>query len=155
MTKPFTHFLRVRYAECDPQNVVFNAKYGEYADIAATEFTRLVWGDYANVLAKGVDNQVVNLSINWQASAVFDDVLAIEVTIGKIGNTSYSLLMSVKKYHPGSKDRTSIADISLTYVVVDTQNYKKTSIPDFIRGALEKDYSGQVSNHAGIELESA
>ena len=31
---PFTHRLRVRFGECDPQNIVFNAHYLAYADIA-------------------------------------------------------------------------------------------------------------------------
>ena len=77
MSKPFTHYLRVRYSECDAQKVVFNAKYAEYVDIAATELMRVLWGPYEDVLASGVDNQVVSLTINWRAPAAFDDVLAI------------------------------------------------------------------------------
>jgi acyl-CoA thioester hydrolase len=33
----FVHELRVRYAECDPQNIVFNANYLVYFDVAFTE----------------------------------------------------------------------------------------------------------------------
>ena len=36
---PFELLLRVRYSECDAQEVVFNARYADYADLAATEFT--------------------------------------------------------------------------------------------------------------------
>ena len=31
MITPFRYYLRVRYQECDPQHVVFNARYGDYA----------------------------------------------------------------------------------------------------------------------------
>ena len=32
----FTLLLRVRYGECDAQEVVFNARYADYIDIAMT-----------------------------------------------------------------------------------------------------------------------
>ena len=34
----FSTRLRVRYAEIDGQRVVFNSRYLEYADVAATEY---------------------------------------------------------------------------------------------------------------------
>ena len=44
MSTPFTLLLRVRYGECDAQQVVFNARYGFYIDVAATEFYRALFG---------------------------------------------------------------------------------------------------------------
>ncbi|MCW2991299.1 MAG: hypothetical protein JWM73_1893, partial [Solirubrobacterales bacterium] len=37
---PFRHTLRVRFQECDPQGVVYFARYPEYYDIAITELFR-------------------------------------------------------------------------------------------------------------------
>ena len=45
-TYPFTHVLRIRYNECDPQNVVFNANYFTYFDITITELWREACGSY-------------------------------------------------------------------------------------------------------------
>ena len=39
-TYPFTHRFRVRYSEVDPQSVVFNARYLDYADLIVTEYWR-------------------------------------------------------------------------------------------------------------------
>jgi len=36
----FVHELRVRYGECDPQGIVFNANYLSYFDITVTELWR-------------------------------------------------------------------------------------------------------------------
>ena len=36
------HTLRVRWAEVDPQSIVFNANYLMYFDVAATEYWRAV-----------------------------------------------------------------------------------------------------------------
>ena len=50
---PFVHKLRVRYNECDPQNVVFNANYFTYFDITITELWREAFGSYDAMLAGG------------------------------------------------------------------------------------------------------
>lgn len=148
MQQPFTHYLRVRYAECDAQGVVFNARYGEYVDVAATEFSRAVWGNYQDLLARGLDTQVVKLSTSWTAPARFDDVLAIGVEVAHIGRSSYRLTLS-HRCHPSGK---LIALSEITYVMVDSDAYVSTPIPDDLRQRLIDAGIGQVSNHAGIEL---
>jgi len=40
MSAPFVHELRVRYGECDPQGIVFNANYLLYFDVAFTDLGR-------------------------------------------------------------------------------------------------------------------
>ena len=37
MGRRHTHRLRVRYGECDPQGVVFNAQYFAYFDVVLTD----------------------------------------------------------------------------------------------------------------------
>ncbi|GGZ98167.1 4-hydroxybenzoyl-CoA thioesterase [Arenicella chitinivorans] len=148
MQQPFTHYLRVRYAECDAQGVVFNARYGEYVDVAATEFSRAVWGNYQDLLARGLDTQVVKLTTTWVAPARFDDVLAIDVALAHLGRSSYQLTLT-HRCHPTGKH---IATSEITYVMVDSGAYQSTPIPDDLRQRLTDAGAGQVSNHAGVEL---
>ncbi|MCH2191427.1 MAG: acyl-CoA thioesterase [Gammaproteobacteria bacterium] len=152
ITKPFTLYFRVRYAECDAQKIVFNGRYADYADLAATEFIRVVWGNYQNVLESGIDNQVVNLNIDWFAPAMFDDVVAIEVKTGNIGNTSYSLEMKMYRHTIDTKPNTVLASMSLTYVVVDATTYIKMPIPVGLRESLIQGAVGVSVNQSGAEL---
>ena len=55
MAEPFTHRLRVRYAECDLQGVLFNANYLAYIDHTITELWRAAYGGYTVMLDRGVD----------------------------------------------------------------------------------------------------
>src|SRR5918997_4455533 len=55
VTGAFVHRLRVRYSECDPQGVVFNAHYVTYFDIALTELWREAIGPYTAMTATGTD----------------------------------------------------------------------------------------------------
>ena len=51
MSLPFRFYFRVRYAECDAQKVVFNARYGDYVDLGFTEFLRAL--GYASSARRG------------------------------------------------------------------------------------------------------
>ena len=146
MNNDFCYLLRVRYAECDAQKVVFNGRYVDYIDIAFNEFVRAVWGNYDDLLAGGIDNQVVNLSVTWKAPAHFDEVVAVTVRPGRIGNTSYTLEIGFYNYETGEE----IASGEIVYVMVGVEEHRKMTIPDGMRAALEKGASGVVVDHAGV-----
>jgi acyl-CoA thioester hydrolase len=121
--------VRVRYAECDAQGVVFNARYADYADLAATEFMRSVLGGYQQLLEQGLDTQVVNLSIKWKSSAKFDDIIRMETRVTHIGTTSFTLNVMIFAHDTGR----FIAACDLVYVMVSTDNFHKASIPETIK----------------------
>src|SRR6266850_6007136 len=91
MTGHFRYYLRVRYGECDAQKVVFNARYGDYVDVAINEFIRAI--GFSDALINGdLDFQLVKQTIEWKAPARFDQVLEIAVAAKHLGTTSFRLL---------------------------------------------------------------
>lgn len=143
--KPFTTLLRVRYSECDAQGVVFNSRYADLADVAMTEYFRVLFGDYQVILDQGLDNQVVKLSTEWKASANFDDVLALEVTTLAIGNSSYQIGVDFLQ----QQNQQAIARSEITYVMVNTQDYRPTAIPEAIRTPLNAGAANTVVDLSG------
>src|SRR4051794_22695151 len=91
MQEDFRYFLRVRYAECGAQKVVFNSRYGEYVDVAVMEFFRAI-GFGAQLATAEIDFQVVRQTIEWRGPARFDDVLEIAVRCTRVGSTSFTLV---------------------------------------------------------------
>lgn len=146
MNNDFCHLLRVRYAECDAQKVVFNAKYAEYADIAATEFMRMIWGSYNDLLDSGIDNQVVKLTITWKAPARFDDVLAIQVKPLETGSSSYTLQLDFYDFETIK----FLASAKIVYVMVGVKTHKKMTIPDDMRTTFIAGAPGVITDHAGV-----
>ena len=142
---PFRLLLRVRYGECDAQQVVFNTRYGDYVDVAATEFYRAVFGSYQALLDQGLDSQVVRMVTDWRAPARFDDVLQLEVSTLHLGNSSFSLQVDIRRH----ADQAAIARSEVTYVMVDAQHYSKVAIPDAIRVRLQQGAPGVAVNQAG------
>lgn len=131
----FSMRVRVRYAECDTQGVVFNARYGDYVDLAATEFMRAAIGGYDQLLAKGFDNQVVKLLTEWRAPARFDEVLILNVRVDRIGNTSFTLVVDMERESGGGY--APIARSEVVYVVIDRQSGDKCTVPDFLRAGMK------------------
>lgn len=148
---PFTLLLRVRYGECDAQQVVFNARYGDYADIAMSEFLRALLGGSDKLLAAGLDTQVVRLETDFRSPARYDDVLAITVETSSIGNTSFALTMQMA-LHPGGR---LVATTTATYVMVTARTHQKMRVPDDIRGLLQAGAAGQIVNQAGVVIVTA
>lgn len=139
--------IRVRYSECDAQQVVFNARYADYADLAATEYIRALIGNHQCLIDAGFDNKVVSLHIDWFASAVFDDVLNLSVHLGHIGHTSFQLVTHCTRLDSEGKQE-PIANMKTTYVVVDAVTFTKTAIPPFLHENFIRKFNHKV-NQAG------
>lgn len=145
MSKPFEFLFRVRYGECDAQGVVFNARYGDYVDLAVTEYLRAAIGSYQELVRMGYETQVVRLLTEWKAPARYDDVLCATVEATHFGNTSFMLTVTFTKQGSGEWVATSQA----TYVLVDAKSFTKQSIPAEIKSALQEGAVGKQINQAG------
>jgi acyl-CoA thioester hydrolase len=145
MTKGFRYYLRVRYGECDAQKVVFNARYGDYVDLATMEFLRVL--GYSDELSSGeLDFQLVKQTFEWKAPARFDQVLEIAVSAKHIGNTSFTLASEFRI--AGDHDRV-IVNVETVYVLVTQHTLVKTPVSPQLRAAMEKGAAGVTVDHAG------
>lgn len=157
VSDPFAHTLRVRYAECDPQGVVFNANYLAYMDIGITELWRAAFGGYQVMLDRGIDLVVVQTELRFYTPARFDDLLRLEVHVTRMGTTSISTTHRLLKIAGPSDASTEVGDSELVldgsihHVVVDRDALSKTAIPDWVRAALEP-WAGPTSDQASDRL---
>lgn len=126
----FRHTLRVRFQECDPQGVVYFARYPEYYDIAITELWRAALGSYQAMVEAGTDMVVAEQRVRYRAPAVFDDLLAVDVVIDRLGTTSMLSSYSV------SRDGAPLVTGDFRHVFIDVATKAKKPIPGEIRTAL-------------------
>src|SRR5215475_11899038 len=91
----FVHELRVRYGECDPQGIVFNANYFLYFDVAFTELWRAAVGPWNEMLSWGVDAVVAETNVSFRAPARFDDDLRVELAVTRLGRTAVTTSFDV------------------------------------------------------------
>jgi acyl-CoA thioester hydrolase len=127
---PFSHELRVRYGECDPQGIVFNANYLSYFDIAVTELWREAIGPWQAMVERGYDVVVAEANLRFRAPARFDDVIALGARVAEMGTTSLRLELDIRR------DGELLVEGWLRQVFVDAKTWGKTEIPDWARDAL-------------------
>lgn len=143
MTEAFRYWFRVRYGECDAQKVVFNARYGDYVDIAINEFLRAL--GYNDEIASGeLDFQLVKQTKEWRAPARFDEVIEARVESGRLGNTSFALAAEfrIAGLEP------VIFTCETIYVLVDRE-LRKQVLPEDLRLRLARGAPGKCTDHAG------
>ncbi|MHA6802309.1 acyl-CoA thioesterase [Salinifilum ghardaiensis] len=122
--------LRVRYHECDPQGVVFNAHYLAYADMASFECVKELFGSHAELLARGVDLVVAESNVRYLAPCHFDEELVVAVRAERVGTTSLVLRFEV---HRGDD---LVAEVTNRYVWIGTGTTTPTAPPDTVRDAF-------------------
>jgi len=127
---PFEHELRVRYGECDPQGIVFNANYLLYFDVCFTELWREAIGPWQEMVEHGTDAVVAEANLRFRSPARFDDVLALEVTTERLGTTSTTTRVDIRR------DGEPLVECRLRHVFVDTDTWAKTEMPAWIRDRL-------------------
>lgn len=136
----------MRYSECDAQNVVFNARYADFADLASTEFLRAAIGGYQALVDRGYENQIVKLLIEWKAPARFDDVIDLLVSVERVGNTSFTLRTRFKNAETGNV----LAEAEAVYVFLNASSFSPESIPQDIREKLEHDEDLGLIDQSGV-----
>jgi acyl-CoA thioester hydrolase len=128
--EPFTHTLRVRYAECDVQGVVFNSHYLAYVDVAITELWRAAFGGYGEMLDRGLDVVVAEAQLRFRAAAHFDDELTLEVTVTHMGKTS------IVTRHRILRGQELLVECTIRHVMVARTALTKKEIPGWARQRL-------------------
>ena len=131
MTEPFRHALRVRYNECDPQGVVFNANYLTYIDLTMTELWREL-GGYQEMVEAGVDMVVAEARIRYRAPLRFDEEFEVHATVAHLDEDSMTTALVLVR----GDDR--VAEGEIRHVFIEAGGGPRRPIPDGIREQLER-----------------
>jgi acyl-CoA thioester hydrolase len=130
MGAPFRHQLRVRFNECDPQGIVFNANYLVYFDVALTELFRAAMGSWHEMVRDGTDLVLVESRVTYRAPARSDELIEVVLAVGRFGTTSLRVDGRIER------ERRALAEGELHYVSVSAGDHVKLPVPDRVRAAL-------------------
>ncbi len=123
---PFHHQIRVRYAECDQQGVVFNAHYMAYMDDATEVGLRSLSAGEGNMHDRW-EWMIVRSTLEWQSSARNGDLLDIDVGVLRFGNTSFEFGFI------GTIDGRPVFRGRSVCVTVDKDTLQKKTTPERVR----------------------
>ena len=126
---PFTHRIRVRYAEVDGQGVVFNAHWLTYFDETCTRYVES-WGFGADYGINEFDVMLVKVVVEWSGPARFDEWVEIAVVPTRLGTKSFDL-----RYRASVDDRAA-CEATITNVAVKPGVNDSIEIPEHVRAVL-------------------
>ena len=132
MPSSFQHSLRVRYGECDPQGIVFNANYLLFFDVAFTELWREAVGPWLEMGERGYDAVVGEARLRFRAPARFDDTLVLDLSIERLGSSSITTGVRILR------GEELLVEGELRHVVVSTETWRPVPMPDWIRDGLAR-----------------
>jgi len=123
--------LRVRWAEIDAQQIVFNGHYLMYFDTAVAAYWRALAMPYAETMeALGGDLYVRKATLEYLASARYDDVLDVGMRCTRIGNSSILFTGAVFR-----QDELLVSG-ELVYVFADPHSQTSKPVPESLRKVL-------------------
>ncbi len=134
----FFHRLRVRWAEVDMQKIVFNAHYLMYFDTAISDYWRALALPYeAAMVHLGGDLYVKKATLEYHASARYDDSLDIGMKCERIGNSSLLFRGAV------FRGDTLLIGCELVYVFADPASQTSKPVPQALRDTLTAFEAGE------------
>jgi YbgC/YbaW family acyl-CoA thioester hydrolase len=124
----FWHRLRVRWVEVDMQKIVFNGHYLMYFDTAVADYWRALKLPYeAAMQLLGGDLYVKKATVEYHASARYDDLLDVGITCARVGTSSIVFACRIVR-----GDELLISG-ELLYVFADPATQKSKPVPAVLR----------------------
>lgn len=129
----FFHRLRVRWAEVDRQDIVFNGHYLTYFDLAMTEYLRAMGFPYpSGLLNVGSDLFVVKATVEYKASARYDEEIDIYCRVARIGRSSLKFVFEIYR-----GDDLLVTGENI-YVNADPKTKQSAPVPEVLREAIKR-----------------
>lgn len=121
--------LRVRFCETDLMGIVHHSAYLVYFEAGRVEWLRRRGVTYADWAGHGIHLPVVEAHVGYKTPARFDDVLAVETTLGKLGAASMRFDYVLRR------GDTVVAD-GWTRLGCMDNTHKVMRMPPHVRGVL-------------------
>ena len=132
------HRLRVRWAEVDLQKIVFNAHYLMYFDTAITDYWRALGLPFeAAMLQLGGELYVKKASLEFHASARFEDQLDVALKCERVGTSSMLFRGGIYR------GEECLIVCELVYVFADPISQTSRPVPEILRNLIARYEAGE------------
>ena len=88
---PYSHTLRVRFAETDAMGIVHHSRYLPYLEEARVEYLRAIDHPYDALRAEGVDIAVLEAYVRYRQPLRFDDQVTVHLHMGAATRTTFQM----------------------------------------------------------------
>lgn len=135
MNKSFRTNRVILFGDCDPGGVIYSPRVAHFVVEAGLDFLSHALGGPAarQLFAMGILPPARALSIEFLYPMTWDEVIDIEVSVEKIGEHSFTLLVGATNADGNGTFRGSI-----TQVTISPETRRPVPLPPELRDALER-----------------
>ncbi|TXI20760.1 MAG: YbgC/FadM family acyl-CoA thioesterase [Ottowia sp.] len=134
----FHHPLRVRWAEVDLQQIVFNPHYLTYYDCAMADYWRALALPYEATLRRlQGDIFLRKTAVEFNASAQLDDRLDVALRCERVGHSSITFTGAI------FRDQRLLNTAELVYVFADPASQRSRAVPAPLRALFAAYEAGE------------
>ncbi|HKI79987.1 MAG TPA: thioesterase family protein [Ignavibacteriaceae bacterium] len=128
--------IRVRYADTDQMQFVYNGKYLEYFEVGRTELIRSSGLSYSKIESEGYQLPLIEAHIKYISAAFYDDILVIETSLKEI--PKFKMKLEYKIFRKENNELVTEGYTEHIFVKKDTK--KPVRPPKFFVDAINKYY---------------
>jgi acyl-CoA thioester hydrolase len=88
---PFTHPIRVRFAETDAMGIVHHSRYLPYLEEARVAYLRAIGHPYTELRESGLDSAVLEAYVRYRRPLRFDDVVDVHLLLASASRTTFQI----------------------------------------------------------------
>jgi acyl-CoA thioester hydrolase len=126
--------VRVRYADTDKMQFVYNGKYLEYFEVGRTELLRSVGMPYTNVEKEGYQLPLIEAGLKYKQPAHYDDMLNIKASLNKLFSAKVHIEYEIRR----EEDDSLIVTGFTTHMFINSETKRPTKPPQIYVDALKK-----------------
>jgi acyl-CoA thioester hydrolase len=126
--------IRVRYADTDKMQFVYNGKYLEYFEVGRTEMLRQTGFSYHQLEESGYQLPLLDSYLKFVNYAQYDDLLVIESSLKEIPNVKMRINYQIFR----KSDNLLIAEGYTTHAFIRTDTKRATRVPEIFKKIIEK-----------------
>ena len=88
---PFSHRIRVRFAETDAMGIVHHSRYLPYLEETRVAYLRHLGHPYSQLRADGFDYAVLECFVQYRRPLQFDELVDVHLTLADVARTTFQM----------------------------------------------------------------
>ncbi|MDX1700291.1 MAG: thioesterase family protein [Melioribacteraceae bacterium] len=126
--------IRVRYADTDKMQFVYNGKYLEYFEVGRTELLRAYGLPYSEIEKEGFQLPLIEAGLKFKNPAYYDDILNVEATVKTLNSAKVHIEYKIFR----DVDETLLVEGFTSHLFINLNTKKPVKPPKIYLDNLNK-----------------